>query len=165
VNRSPGWLGLGVLFAVLLVANFSLRPLLAWRAPVDFLAIGVVLVAVRVRPGAAALIGFVAGVIADALAPSSFGAAALAMTVIAAAASYLKASFFAEHVALNAVFLFAAKLGFDLIFLLAEHRLRGTGLLMQLGVWSALSAAGTALTGLAVIVLFRPLIGEGDERP
>jgi rod shape-determining protein MreD len=159
MRRTPSALGLVVLFAVLVGLNFSLRPLLAWRAPVDFLVIGVLLVAVRVRPGMAAIVGLIAGIVADALAPSAFGAAAMAMTLVAFAASWLKTSFFSEHVVLNAVFLFAAKLGFDVAFLLTERRLSGSGLLMQLTVWSPLSAALTALSGLAVIVLFGPLVG------
>lgn len=158
-------LGLAMLLAALGLLHYSLRPLLGWRAPVDFLLIGILLVAVRVRPGTAALLGCAAGLAADALNPGAFGAAAIAMTAVGFGASWLKAAFFAEHVALNALFLFGGKLGFDLIYLLSERRLGGTELLIQLGVWSTLAAAITALTGLAVLVLFRPIIDTGVQRP
>ena len=133
MRRSPNAVGLVALFAGLLVLHYSLRPLL----------------------------GCLAGLAADALSPSSFGAAAIAMTGVGFAASWLKASFFDEHIALNAVFLLLGKLGFDAVFLLAERRLSVGPLLLQLGVWSLLSAVITAVAGLAVLVLFRPIIDVG----
>jgi rod shape-determining protein MreD len=164
MRRSLGAAGLGLLFIILILLHFSLRPLLDWRAAVDFLVIGVMLVAVRVRAGPAALVGLVAGLIADALSPSSFGAAAVAMTIVAFGASWLKASFFAENVMLNALFLFSGKLGFDVIFVLLERRLSGAQLFKQVIFWSPMSAAVTALAGLALLVFFRPLIMADADR-
>lgn len=164
MRRSSSGAGLTALFVVLLALHYSLRPLLDWRAAVDFLVIGVLLVAVRMRPGSAVLVGLMAGVVADALAPSAFGAAAFAMAVVAFAASWLKASFFAEHVFLNALFLFVAKLGFDVIFLVAERRLTGGALWFEIGVWSPLAAGVTAIVGLGILVLFRPLIDVEGAR-
>lgn len=155
--------GLVTLFVLLVLLHFFVRPLLDWRAAIDFLTIAVLLVAVRVRPGTAALVGFLAGVAADSLSPSNVGAAALALSVVGFGASWLKASFFAEHVLLNAVFLLVAKMGFDVVFLLAEQRLHGSALATQLLVWSPLSAVVTALAGLLILVVFRPLL-ESDER-
>jgi rod shape-determining protein MreD len=152
------------LFAALLVLHYSLRPLMGWRTPVDFLLIGVLLVSVRVRPGTAALLGCFAGIAADALSPSSFGAAAIAMTCVGFGASWLKASFFDEHIALNALFLLLGKLGFDAVYLFAERRLSVGQVLMQLGVWSLLSAVVTAVAGLAILVLFRPIIDVDAQR-
>ena len=43
--------GLVLLFLALLALHFWLRPVLAWRAGIDFLVIAVLLIAVRVRPG------------------------------------------------------------------------------------------------------------------
>jgi rod shape-determining protein MreD len=149
---------------VLVVLHFSLRPLLDWRVALDFLVIGVLLVSVRVRPGAAAVLGCVAGLAADAVGAAPLGSAALAMTVVAFAASWLKASFFAENVLLNGLFLFGAKLGFDALFLLVERRLSGVALVAQIGFWSVLSAALTALAGLAILVLFRPVVEPEGSR-
>ena len=164
MRRSSSAAGLTVLFVVLLGLHYSLRPLLAWRAGIDFLLIGVLLVAARVRPGSAAVVGLLGGLVADALAPSSFGAAAIAMSSVAFAASWLKAVFFAENVMLNGLFLLLGKLAFDTVFLLAERRLGGLALLVQLGTWSVLSAVVTAFAGLALLLLFRPLIDVEGQR-
>ena len=112
--------------ALLVLAHFSIRPIVGGRAPLDFLAIAVLFTAVRVRPGAAALIGFFAGIIVDALTPVSFGAGAIAFTLVAYAASWLKAVFFADHVALTGLFVFLGKWLFDAIYLVAGRGSRGT---------------------------------------
>ncbi|MGH7653517.1 MAG: rod shape-determining protein MreD [Gemmatimonadaceae bacterium] len=148
-----------VVFVALVVLHFTLRPLLAWRASIDFLVIALLLVAVRARPGVAALAGFALGLLADSLTPESFGAGALAMTVVGFGASWLKAAFFADNIALNGVFIFAGKWAFDTIFLLAEHRLQGTDLLVQVLVWSPLAAVVTAIAGLMVLLTVRPVLG------
>lgn len=145
--------------ALLLVAlQYTVRPILDWRASVDFLVIAVLLVAVRVRPGTAALAGFLIGLLSDALTPEAFGAGALAMTVVGYAASQLKATFFAENVLLHAVFVFGGKLAFDAIFVLAERRLGGLALAGQLFVWTPLAALLTALVGLVVMAAVRPTL-------
>jgi rod shape-determining protein MreD len=150
---------LSVVFILLIVLHFTLRPVLAWRAPIDFLVIALLLVAVRTRPGTAALAGFALGLLADSLTPESFGAGALAMTIVGFGASWLKAAFFADNIALNGIFIFAGKWAFDTIFLLAEHRLQGTDLLVQLLLWSPLAAAATAVAGLVVLLTVRPVLG------
>lgn len=147
-----------VVVALMLALHFTLRPILDWRAGVDFLTIAVLVVAVRVRPGIAALVGFAVGIVADALAPESFGAGALAMTIVGFAASRLKAAFFADNVLINAVFVFIGKVAFDLIFLIAERRLGGSGLAWQLLLWTPLSAVLTALVGLFVMSVVRPTL-------
>ena len=91
--------------------------------------------------------------------PEAFGAGALAFSVVAYTASSLKAAFFADNLALNAVFVFLGKWIADLIFVAAEHRLGGSEFLAQSLLWSPLSAAVTAAVGLAVLVLVRPVVG------
>jgi rod shape-determining protein MreD len=164
MKRSTSAAGLSVLFAVLFVLHYSLRPLLAWRGGADFLLIGVLLVSVRVRPGTAAIVGVVAGLAADALGASAFGAVAIAMSVVGFAASWLKASFFADNVMLNGLFLFVGKLAFDVVFLTAERRVTGPELLVQFGTWSVVSAVVTAFVGLAILLLFRPLVDTEGQR-
>jgi len=146
--------------AILIVLHYTLRPLLAWRASVDFLIVALLLGSVRLRPGAAAVYGFLLGLVADSLAASGFGAAALAMSVVAFAASWLKAVFFADNLALNGFFLFLAKWAFDLIYLIVGHRASGGGteLVMQIFVWSPLSAAVTAVAGVIALSLLKPLM-------
>lgn len=143
---------------VLIALQYTLRPMLDWRASVDFLVIAVLVVAVRVRPGVAALVGFVIGLLSDALTPEAFGAGALAMTLVGYAASQTKATFFADNLLINAVFVFLGKLVFDLIFLVAEQRLGGLAMVSQLLVWSPLAALLTAATGLVVMAMVRPVL-------
>ena len=144
----------------LLVLQFTVGPFLGWRAPIDFLTIAVLLAAVRVRPGAAALIGLVLGLIADSLTPSAFGSGALALTLVAYGASTLKAVFFADNAALSALFVFAGKWIFDVVYLVSERRVRGAELVVQLLLWSPLAATATAITALLLLVALRPAIGR-----
>ena len=148
-----------VVFLLLVALHYTLRPVLAWRASIDFLVIALLLVAVRARPGSAAVAGFALGLLSDSLTPEAFGAGALAMTAVGFGASWLKAAFFADNIALNGVFIFAGKWAFDVIFLLAEHRLQGTDLLVQLLLWSPIAAAATAVMGLIVLLTVRPVLG------
>jgi rod shape-determining protein MreD len=148
-----------VVFLFLVVLQYTLRPVLAWRAPIDFLVIALLLVAVRARPGVAAVAGFALGLLSDSLTPESFGAGSLAMTVVGFGASWLKAAFFADNIALNGIFIFAGKWAFDAIYLIAEHRLQGTDLFVQLLLWSPLAAASTAIAGLVVLLTVRPVLG------
>jgi len=143
---------------ILIVLHFTLRPLLGWRANVDFLLIALVFGAVRMRPGVAAVYALVLGLAADSLSVSTFGASAIGMTLVGYAASYLKAVFFADNLALNGFFLFVGKWVFDVVFLLVERRLGGVELVMQLLVWSSLSAAVTAIAGVLALTLLRPVL-------
>lgn len=147
-----------VVCVILIVLHYTLRPLLGWRASIDFLIIALLFGSVRMRPGMAAVYGFALGLISDSLAVSSFGAGALGMAALGFAASWLKAVFFADNLALNGFFLFLGKWVFDLIYQIASHRLSGGELVMQIFVWSSLSAAVTALAGVLVLMLLRPLM-------
>ncbi len=158
--RSLVALRVSAIVLALIVFQFTVRPFLGWRAPIDFLTIAVLLAAVRVRPGAAALIGLVLGLLADALTPSAFGCGALALTLVAYGASTLKAVFFADNAALSALFVFAGKWIFDVVYLVSERRIRGAELLVQLLLWSPLAATVTAITALLLLIALRPAIGR-----
>jgi rod shape-determining protein MreD len=147
-----------VVCAILIVLHYTLRPLLAWRASVDFLIVALLLGSVRMRPGSAAVYGFLLGLVSDSLTISSFGAAALGMSLIGFAASWLKAVFFADNLALNGFFLFLAKWAFDVIVLVVGLRTGGAELAMQIFVWSPLSAAVTAVAGVIALSLLKPLM-------
>ena len=145
-------------FVVLVLLHFTLRPLLGWRVGPDFLVIALLLVAIRVRPGAAAVLGLVMGIVADSIELHAFGAGALAMCCGGFAASWLKAVFFADDMFLNAFFFFSGKWAFDIIFLLAERRVGGGELLRELLVWSPITAVVTALWGLLTLLILRPIL-------
>lgn len=147
-----------VAFVVLVLLHYTLRPLLGWRVGPDFLVIALLLVAIRVRPGTAAVLGLVMGIVADSLELHAFGAGALAMCFVGFAASWLKAVFFADDMFLNAFFFFAGKWAFDVIFLLAEHRVGGGALLREILVWSPITAVVTALWGLLTLLILRPIL-------
>jgi rod shape-determining protein MreD len=142
-------------FLLLVVLHYTVRPLVGARISIDFLVIAVLLTAVHVRPGVAALLGFATGLIADSLTPLSFGAGALAMTAVSALASWLKSTVFGDNLLLQAIFIAAGKLAFDFVYLLAERRLGVGDLLVQLFLWSPLSAIATGLAGVLVVRTFR----------
>ncbi len=147
-----------VVCLVLIVLHYTLRPLLAWRPEIDFLVIALLFGAVRMRPGIAAIYGLGLGLISDSLTLSAFGAGALAMAVVAFAASRLKAVFFADNLLLNGFFLFIGEWLFRIIFLLAARRVVGGELAMQILVWSPLTAAVTAVAGVLALSMLRPLM-------
>ena len=147
---------LAVMLVLLVALHFTLRPLLDWRAGVDFLVIAVLLVAVRVRPGMAAMVGLLVGTAVDSITPEALGAGALAMTLVAFGASRLKATFFSDDLGLNAIFVFLGKLVFDWVAIVAEGRLSGMTMVWQLFAWTPLSALATAAVGLLVLGAVRP---------
>ena len=152
-TTASAWLG----FVLLVAAHFAVRPLFASRANVDFLLIAILFASVRVRPGIAAVLGLAAGGAVDALAPSAFGAAALSMSAVAFAASRVKAVFFADHVALTGLFVFLGKLVFDAFYAGVSGGVRGMELVVQLLLWTPLSAALTAAVAVVLLTMFKPL--------
>jgi rod shape-determining protein MreD len=142
-------------FLLLVVAHFSLRPLLGGPVPLDFLSIAVLFAAVRVRPGVAAVIGFLTGIAIDSLSLDAFGTAALAYTAVAYAASWLKAAFFTDNLSLTALFIVAGKWSFDVISLLLSTGVPDARGWLQLALWSPLSAVATALVAVLLLVVAR----------
>lgn len=147
-----------IVVLILIVLHYTLRPLLAWRTAIDFLLIALVFAAVRMRPAGGALFGFILGLAADSLALGAFGAGALGATIVGFSASYMKAVFFADNLALNGFFIFMGKWLFDFVYVLMERRMQGMEMLMQLVVWSPLSAAVTAVAGVLALTVLRPIL-------
>ena len=145
-------------FVVIVCLHYTIRPFLGWRAEPDFLTIALLLAAVRMRPGAAAFTGFLIGLARDALLLQGFGSSAIAFAFVGFGAAWLKAAFFADNLVLNGFFFFLGKWAYDLLFFVIEARLEGIDLAVQLGVWSPLAAAVTALAGVLLLVLMRPLL-------
>jgi rod shape-determining protein MreD len=145
-------------FVLLILLHYTLRPLLGWRAPMDFMILALLLASIRVRPAVGAIIGLALGIVSDSLTPDSLGAGAIAMTIVGYLASWLKAVFFADNIALNAFFFFLGKWVFDVIYFIVEHKLGGIELVQQLLLWSPLSAAATAIAGVLLLFVMRPLL-------
>jgi rod shape-determining protein MreD len=149
---------LAIAFLILVLLHFSLRPLLGWRAEIDFLVIAVLLVSVRVRPGVAAVLGCLVGLMSDSLTPDAFGAGGFAMSLIAFAASYLKAAFFADNLALNGFLFFAGRWAYAILYVLLVHQRPGIEMVQEIFIWAPLSAAVTAAAGVVLLVVMRPLL-------
>ncbi len=145
-------------FLILVLLHYTLRPLLGWRAPMDFLLLALLLSAIRVRPAVGALLGLALGIISDSLTPDALGAGAVGMTIVGYLASWLKAVFFADNLALNAFFFFMGKWIFDVIYFSVEQRMGGVEMIQQLLLWSPLSAAATAVAGVLLLLIMRPLL-------
>ncbi|MGA0919288.1 MAG: hypothetical protein ACO3SD_01125 [Gemmatimonadaceae bacterium] len=159
----PSRLTFALGIAGLLLLHHTVRPLLWWRIEVDWQVIALVLVAWRVRPGLAAVIGCGLGIIMDAMVPAAFGAAALALTLVGYAAARFRTGFFGATVAVGTVLVALGKYLVDVAVVVAEGRLRGGGRAAQLGLWAPLSAVGTALVG-AVLLGFARTEAPGPRR-
>ena len=152
-RRGDGRLYLGL--ALLLALHFYVRPrIFDGRAAPDFLFLALMLVAIRARPGLAAVAGFLFGLVSDALTPASLGAGALANTVVGYLAAWGRAVFFPDNVLVNAG-LFAAGLWVrNAIILLASGTPSGqlsSGLL----VWAPLQAISSAIAGILLLLILR----------
>ncbi|HEX9703787.1 MAG TPA: rod shape-determining protein MreD [Gemmatimonadales bacterium] len=144
-----------VVLAGLVALHFSVRSRLGDdRVAPDFLLLALLMYTVRSQPGRSAAAGFVVGVLRDALTPASFGAGALAHTVVGYLSAWGKAVFFAENMFVSGCLFFAGTWVRNLILVLASGTLTGEVLGWQLLVWSPLQSLSTALTGILVLWLF-----------
>ena len=149
-------LRLAAVVLVLLAAHFVLRPrLFTTRFAPDFVLVALLFFAIRSRPGAGAVAGFLVGLLTDAVAPTTFGATAIALTIVGYAAGWLKAVVFADNLLVTAVFVFAASWLRDLLEMAASNALRGGSLGTQLLWLSPASALATAAAAVVALLLFR----------
>jgi rod shape-determining protein MreD len=155
----------GVL-ALLVALQFSIRTRLGnERVAPDFLLLALLIYAIRARPGASAAAGFIVGLVSDALSPASFGAGALAHTLVGYLSSWAKAVFFAENLLVNGGLIFAGTWLRNLIVALASGKFAGPQLQWELLVWSPLEALTTAAAGVLVLTLFRGWLALRLEQP
>lgn len=144
-----------VILGVLVVLQFSLRTRLGdSRVAPDFLLLALLIYTIRAAPGPSAVAGFLVGLLQDALTPASFGAGALAHTLVAYLASSSKAVFFAENLFVNGCLFFAGTWCRNLVVALASGKLEGGLLGWELLVWSPIQSLTTAVVGVAVLWLF-----------
>ena len=124
------------------------------RAAPDFLLLALMLVAIRARPGVAALAGFIVGIVNDVLTPASFGAGALAHTVVGYLAAWGRAVFFPDNLLVNAGLFAGGVVLRNTLELLASGTPAGQ-LSAGLLVWTPLQALTTAAAGIVILLLFR----------
>lgn len=141
---------------LLLAAHWWLRPrVFPGRLAPDFVLVALLFFAIRSRPGAGAVAGFVVGLLIDAVSPTSFGAGAFSLTIIGYGAGWLKAVVFPDNLLVNALFVFAASWIRDVLELVASNALRSGSLVSQLLWLSPAGALSTAAAALVTLVLFR----------
>jgi rod shape-determining protein MreD len=142
-------------FLLLAALQFYVRPRV-WdgRAAPDFLFLALMLIAVRARPGVAAVAGFLTGLMSDVLAPAGFGATALANTLVGYLAALGRSVFFPDNLIVNAALFAGGVWVRDALVLLASGTPSGQ-LSAGLLVWSPLQALSTAVAGIALLLLFR----------
>ncbi len=163
MSRLYDWLRLLLAVLLLVVAHFLLRPLIGDRVEIDFLVLALLLLSIRVRPGAAALIGLLLGMAGDSASPSGFGSGMLAMTMIGYITSWLKAAFFAENAVLDGVIIFASAWGVILMRLLISGGGLQSGFAVAALVWAPLSAAVTAGVGAVLFAVLRPVLRSASS--
>lgn len=155
------------ILAGLVVLHFTVRDHLgSARVAPDFLLLALLMYTIRAAPGRSAAAGFVVGVLGDALSPASFGAGALAHTLVAYLSSWAKAVFFAENVLVNGGIFFGGTWVRNAIVVLASGQLKGAALTWELVLWAPLQALTTALAGMFVLWIFgrwlSPLRVQGE---
>jgi len=150
-DRGRMWAVLGLLA----VLHFAVRPRIGYPAAApDFLLLALMLFAIRSRPGAAALAGFLVGLAGDAVTPARVGAGALAHTIVGYSAAWGRAVFFPDNLFVNGLVIVFGVWARNAIELLASGPGVG-GLTMQLLVWSPIQAITTALSAAVVLVVFQ----------
>jgi rod shape-determining protein MreD len=154
---------MALVFLALMMLHYTVRPALHWRASIDFVLIAILIVAVRSRPGAAAVLGFLVGLMVDVQEPATLGSSALGLAFVGFGASYLKASFFSEKPAMNVLLFFLGKWLYDLVFVLAEGRFEGSSTLAQLLLWSPVAAVLTSAAGALILGLSSPFMRVSDR--
>jgi len=152
-----------VAFVLLVLLHFTLRPLLGWRLGPDFLVVATLVVAIRVRPGTAAMVGLLIGIISDSIGTEPFGAAALALTVVAYGASWIQSTVFADDLMVTAMLIFFGEWVFGVIFYFASRTAVGDPVLVPLFVWAPMRAAVTALFGVVTLMILRPILPPPDR--
>lgn len=154
MNRGSG-LRSFVVVVILLTLHFYVRPRFGTpRYAPDFIAIGVLLFALRARPGQAALTGLFAGLLTDALTPAKFGAGMLANTVVGYLAAWGRSVFFADNLLVTGGFFAIGTWLRNLLVLLASGTPMGQ-LWVEAGVWSTLQALSTAVVGVVLAMFLR----------
>ncbi len=145
-----------IVMTLLVLLQFSVRSRLGGdRVAPDFLLLALLIYTIRAEPGKSAAAGFLLGLLRDALTPASFGAGALAHTLVGFFSSWAKAVFFAEHVFVKGCLFFAGTWLRNVIVLLVSGRLHSSQVAWELLVWSPLQGLTTASVGVVLLWFLR----------
>ncbi len=141
--------------ALLIGLHFVLHVAFGWGAGApDLATLGVLAIARETRMGTGAGVGFVVGLLEDALSVLSFGASTVALTIVGAVGSRTRDLFVGESMAFVALYLFVGKWSRDLIqWIMTGPELREPferALLLD----SVRAALYLAVVGLVLVRLF-----------
>ena len=143
-----------LVIVILIAAHFYVRPWLGTRVAPDLLMLAMMLVAIRSRPGVAAVAGFLFGLMADVLSPARFGAGALSGTIVGYLAAYGRAVFFPDNLLVNAG-LFAGGVWLRTLIILLASGAGAGELASTLFWWAPVQAIVTAAVGVVAVIFFR----------
>lgn len=145
--------------------QFGVRPRLGDpRFAPDFVLVALLFFAMRSRPGLGAVGGFLVGIASDALAPTAFGAAALAHTSVGFLTGWVRALFVADNVFVGALLVLVAAWLRDAIQVLAARQLVGRALAWQLLGYSPVAGLATAAAAFLVLLVFRGWLAVRSSR-
>ena len=107
-----------------------------------------------------AAVGFVVGIMRDALSLTAFGASAVALTFVGFVGARSRDLFIGDSLLFVAAYLFAGKWLYDAVFfLLARHEFRESALGFLL-IQAPLAAAYAAVAGVVALVLYRMISAD-----
>lgn len=147
-----GGLRLAVSIAVLAFVHLVLRPIVIdWYASPNLLVCAALIGARRLRPGAAAGLGFLLGLLEDAMAVSNFGVSTLLLVVIGYLSSATRDLFVGEEALFMGTYLFIGTWTYEVAgYLLGGG---GAGALEYVFLRAPLTALLTAAVGYLVLPL------------
>lgn len=154
VERRGSRLGLTIVVLVLSFLHFGLSPVFAsWYVSPNLLVCAVLVAARELRPGTAAALGFVLGLLEDALAVSYFGLATLLFVVIAYLGSMTRDLFLGEEPLFMGTYLFVG----TWLYETTSYVIMGAGgdPLSYLAIRAPLDALATGAVGYLVLPVVR----------
>lgn len=147
--------------AVLMLLHFLLHLGLGLGAAAPDLLTVTVLLAARRLPGApAAGLGLGLGLLQDALSLQSFGAEAVAQTLLGFAGARSRDFFVGESFLFVAGYLFLGKWIHDIVFFLLAHAGTGAEALSRLLIQAPLAGVYAAVSGIVALFVYRAVTGE-----
>ncbi|MEP6589554.1 MAG: rod shape-determining protein MreD [Gemmatimonadota bacterium] len=163
-RRSSDKFRVAVVIVALLVAEFYLRPsLVEGRGMPDFLMLALLLLAIRQRPGVAAITGFAVGLLVDVLTPARFGAGILAHVLVGWGAAWGRSVFFADNLLVTFGVFFLGTWTRNLLVLSLSGTPAGR-FVTDVLVWSPLQGLSTAVVGSLIVILFRDWLAIRMDR-
>jgi len=154
-----------VFVAFLVFAHLVLHVALGYGAGApDLMAVAVLLAARRLTPPHAALLGLALGLLADALALTSFGATAVALVAVGWAGARTRDLFEGGSYGFTLAYLFLGKWLADAIYLLVSPVARAASVHAALVTALPFYALITAATGVFALAAYRLSVGARYAR-